>query len=355
MEYGGAERVLDSLLKIFPTADLYTFYYNSSSHSLQKYKKYIKGISFVQHIPYIYKLGSYFSIFKLLSWIYFLSLNLDKYDVIISSTHSYGAKMVRGNMSTFHMCYVHTTPRYLYGETHELMCLRYLPFSIFFYPIKYLLILVDRWGSRFPTVLIANSINTQNKIRKFYGKEAVLIYPPVSVLRVNKKCDSFFVTQARLVKQKGIKFIIKMCAKYRIRLVVIGDGYYKKELLKFKRQNIIFTGFINEKKLAVMYSYARALIYNASSDDFGLIPAEALARGIPVICNMTGGVAEIVKPGINGFSFEENNEKSFLDALKSAYTHQLNPSRCINSVDKFSESNFKKNIQSCMRKREKKI
>lgn len=345
--------MLDALLTTFPNADLYTFYHNTHTASLKKYSAALRGTSWIQYLPYIYKLGNYFSIFKVISWFYFLTLNVDAYDIIISSTHSYGAKMVRKNPNAYHICYVHTTPRYLYGEAHELRFIHRFPFTIILFPFLYILKRIDIWSSIFPDLLLANSINTQKKIECWYARKSVLVYPPVIVKTARIKSKHFFITQARLVKQKGLLFLVRMCAKYKLPLLVVGSGYYMSALKNVASKYILFPGFVSEYQLAQLYSLSYALLYNASSDDFGLVPAEALARGVPVICNMTGGVAETIIEGENGVSFTENDEKSFLRAIVQLFKTKISAVACQTSVENLTLLQFSAKIREYINKRTK--
>lgn len=343
-EYGGAERVLDGLLRIYPQADLYTFYFNGKDLLLKKYSKQLIGSSLLTKIPDLNKLGSFFSVFKLISWIYFFSLNLKKYDVIISSTHSYGAKIVRKAPSAFHISYIHTSPRYLYGEGHELLWLSSFPGNIFFYPIRQILILIDKLATKNPDVLLANSKNTQQKIKKHYNRTATLIYPPVFVQGSSKKEKKYFVAQGRLVRQKGFELIIRTCNLLKLPLVVIGEGYYKKYLQFIAGKTIFFAGSLSDEKVSKLYQHAYALLYAADADDFGLVPAESIVRGVPVIGYHTGGLREILIDGKNGIAYTEYSIKSLANAVLEFMETKIDSGFCVKSVEKCSWQNFRKKI-----------
>lgn len=344
LEYGGAERVLDAFLRLYPKANVYTFYFNANDPYLKKYQKKLVSTSFLTLIPGLNKLGRFFSVTKIFSWLYFYSLNLSKYDLIISSSHSYQSKIVSGGKNSLHISYIHTPPRYLYGDFHELGWMDIFPMKYILYPAIFLLKLVDRWAATRPNILIANSYRTQAKIKKYYSRESLVVYPPVCTVRKKSKVKKYFITQARLVKQKGIDLLITVCNALQIPLLVVGDGYYAASLKKIAKENIMFVGAVPEKKLAQLFANAKALLYAAHADDLGLVPLESLSRGIPVIGYYVGGMREILVDGINGVAFDKYSKKSLKDAIVRFNKMSLSSSDCIKSVKHFSFATFKRKI-----------
>jgi len=341
LEYGGSERVLDALLKIFPDADIYTFYYNKSEAFLSKYSTNLVGTSFLSNIPFLYLLGGLFSITKLFSWIYYLFLDLRKYQVVITSSHSYNSKLVR-QITGLHIGYFHTVPRYLYGDFHELEWINRFPISILFYPIKLSLRFIDKWGAQQPDLIFANSVRTKTNIQKIYGRKSVLLYPPILTKHSTPKSKRYFVTQSRLVRQKGLELIIRVCTKHQLPLIVVGDGYYRSKLERIAGKSIIFLGAIPDDQLDAVYEHAFALLYAAHADDFGLVPVEALYRGIPIVGYYTGGMKEILNDTKNGIAFYTYSERGLLKAINRLLNSKISLKECRDSVQKFSYSYFKR-------------
>lgn len=352
-EYGGAERVLDAFLKVYPQADVFTFFYNQKQPMLRKYQRYVRGTSFVSDIPNIEKLGSLFSVMKLFSWLYFWLLDLSAYDLVISSTHSYGAKGVRVSKKSLHVCYIHTSPRYLYGEVHELQWIQNFPWNIILTPILKILKLLDVWATRSPDVLLANSQNTQRKIKMIYGLDSTVVYAPVFINRtVNKSLKKYFIAQGRLVRQKGFELIVATCTNLNLPLLVIGTGYYKKSLERIAGKSVKFLGNVPDSMLGKFYAEAHALLYAAHSDDLGLVPIEALAFGVPVIGYYTGGAKESLIDGKNSVVFTKFTQESLKKAIIEFSKKKFSAHECQRSVEKFKYIHFKKQILEIVRQYE---
>ena len=349
MEYGGAEKVTETMLKIFSKADLYTLFIVPAAR--KRLEKEFPGIkirtSIFQKFIYGNKVSKYISIIKLFSWIYWELLDLKKYDLIISSSHSFMSKNVLRGKNAFHLAYVHTPPRFLYKEFCEIGIIRKFPLNIILWPIMEILRWIDRRGSTRPDVMAVNSDNVRGRVKKYYGREPVVVYPSVEVgpIGMVKKRD-YFVSLSRLVKQKGIDLAVKVCGKNNIPLVVLGNGGEINSLKSMSGRMIDFVeGCSDEKKFEVI-KRARALIYTPIEEDFGIVPVEALKMGVPVITYNSGGVSETVIDGKNGVLFDNFTEVSLLAAIKRFQKMSFSRDECVKSVQKFSFLNFKKQIMS---------
>ncbi len=351
LEYGGAERVLDSLLELYPQADLYTFFYAQNVPHLKKYAPRLTGSSVFSQIPALACLGRYFSLFKFISWIYFYFLDLSNYDCVITSCHSYGSKGVRVTRGARQICYLYTSPRYLYGETHELFFLTRFPFSLLFFPLKLLLRALDRALTTHPDILLAVSKNTQRKITRHYNRESAVVYPPVlPAAAQNKKVQrTYYIAQARLVHQKGFPLILRTCKLLNLPLVVIGEGHDAAYLRSLAGRKTIFVGAVSDEQVDRLYAGARALIYAAHSDDFGLVPVEALARGVPLIAYFSGGVQEILQPDRNGCAFYTPTVPALIAAIRKFEATSFSERVCRESAVFCTQAVFEKKIQSVVR------
>lgn len=344
-EYGGAEVVLSELLNLFPNADLYTFMYNNENKNIASiFPKPKKTSLFFNHAIF-FRLGRYLSVLKFFSWIYFYFLRLNEYDLVISSSHSYNSKIVRKRKSALHISYIHTPPRYLYSFTHELDFLQRNPFKFFMFPLMYCMRFIDMYAAKSPDILIANSREVQKRIKDIYYRDSTIIHPPVDFPpQVVKKYDSFFIAHSRLVKQKGLDLIIKTCTKYKLKLVVIGDGYYKSYLKSIAGKSIVFSGFINQEQIRQLYKHARALLYAAKEEDFGIVPVEAQSYGVPVIAYASGGVTETVLHGKTGLHFNEYTTSSLLEAIRSFEKTKFDSQTCRRNARNYSRSVFKRQL-----------
>lgn len=346
LERGGAERFLLVLTGMLPTADVYTLYFNKRDTWLAKnFSSRIKGTSFLQYIPYLEKAGLYFSIFKLFSNFYFYFMNLTKYDLVISSSHSYNSKAVRVGKNGFHISYIHTPPRYLYGLENEISP-ENIVYGGIFNIIKFFLRIVDKKSATRPDILIANSREVADRIKKFYGRDAYVINPPVFLPKISahKRMSGkkYYVAHSRLVKQKGIDLVVKTCKMYDLPLVVIGKGPEMTKLKKMAGRRTKFLGEINDHKIAEVYSGAIALLYCAKQEDFGIVPVEAMSFGVPVVAFKSGGVKETVTDGHSGVLFNNYSPKGLNMAIQRLKQIKISSSDCKNQAQNYSVTNFAK-------------
>jgi hypothetical protein len=181
IKYGGAERVVDSLLKMYPNSDLYALFVTPEAQ--KRIKKLFPKIkihtSWNQLLVKNENVNKYISIIKLWSNHYWRSLNLNRYDLIVSSSHSFGSKNI-SNYDGIHISYVHTPPRFLYDEFSEIGWVKKWPIKIFLSPIWNYLKKLDFEGSK-RSLMVANSETVSRRVEKYYGKKSLVIYPPVKI------------------------------------------------------------------------------------------------------------------------------------------------------------------------------
>jgi len=343
-EYGGAERVLEELLAIFPKAALYTWFYNRQNPKIKSsFDKYQPRSSFFSPIPFLHLLGIYISVTKLFSWIYFWSLNLRGIDLVISSSHSYNSKIVRFKKPAIHISYIHTPPRYLYGLKNEIKFIKQFPFNVFFKPFFWFLRKLDLFGSLSPDLIVCNSKEVRGRIKNIYGRDSIVIYPPVKIPKkpLTQYPKKYYLFLSRLTHQKGAMLAVKTCTKYNLPLLVVGEGYLKPRLEKNAGNSVKFLGWVPDEKIDQIYAHSKALIYCAQDEDFGLVPVEAMAKGVPVIAYRSGGVKETVVKGSTGVLFDSNTEIGLYKAIKKFEANKINPQTCIIQASKFSGQKFK--------------
>lgn len=343
--YGGAERVVEALLETFPKADLFVSRVTNNSQ-VSHIAKRVTKITFMQYLPWIPFLSKLYTPLYQLA---FESIDLRKYDVIISSTAHF-AKGVITNPSQLHICYCHTPPRFLYGYPSE-TAIRSKSLG------KFLLAGLDHnlrdydyiFGQR-PDYFLTNSVTTQKRIEKFYRRTSTVINPPVETTRLKPKSlvvknDSFLVV-SRLVGYKNVKTVIDAFNQNGLNLMVVGDGPQKTELHTLAKSNISFSSFVSEQQLVTLYKKARALVFASSDEDFGIVPVEALAAGTPVIAFYSGGVTETVKP-VTGVFYMQNTYDSLNIAVNEFLKRekQFSPDVLIKSAEQFSKKRFIEKIE----------
>lgn len=358
MEYGGAEKVVESFLKIFPEVDLYTLFIvpNARKRIEKTYPKVKIHTSIYQRLIRKNKISKYISIIKIFSWTYWEFLDLKKYDYIISSSHSFMSKNVKKGNNSFHLSYVHTPPRYLYDEFNELNWLKNVPWRWLFWPIKMALRNVDKKGAENPDVLVANSNNVKERIKKYYNRESVTVYPAVEVdqikgkMRTNKK---YYVCLSRLVKQKGIDLAVKTMTRLGLSLKIVGNGDELINLKKIAGSKIKFIKECSDRRKIKILSGAKALIYTSKEEDFGIVPVEAMAVGVPVIAYKSGGVKETIIDGKTGLYFDNFTEESLIKTIALFEKKHFKISVCKKQANKFRENIFRRKILSIINKGEK--
>lgn len=391
-EYGGAERVVEALHEIFPDAPIFTAYFNPTGlgpHA-QRIKKWDIRTSWMQNLPWANKLISPFRIFAPMA---FESFNFSEYDTVISSCNIYFAKAVITKPKTLHISYIHTPPRYLYGFTTSFNYKKNPLTNLLGELANHFLRLYDFETSQRPDVLVANSKNVAERIKKFYRRGAVIIYPPIdigkfksqtkrhsganavsdriqktdpigsikSTLQDDGVTGSYFLSVGRLVRGKGVEVILEACAKLNLSLKVVGIGplleILKNQFSKIDRsqapliyKNIEFLGQVEDEKMPGIYAGAKATIIASEDEDFGIVPVESMASGTPVIAVKAGGFLETVIEGKTGVFFEKATPESLIEVLEKFDHNKFKEEDCIKQADKFSKSRFKKEIINLIKK-----
>lgn len=355
-EYGGAERVLQTLHEIWPKAPIYTsiFLPKFAGPNRSKVEKWNVKTSFLQYIPFK---GKLISPARLIAPFLFKSFDLSRYDVVVvSSTGTYTSpNFVKTAKKTLHICYFHTPPRYLYGYPvanpwEEVAWRRVLKF--FGQVPMHFLRPTDFKAAQIPDYVIANSQEVAARIEKFYRRKAKVIYPPVDIPRLTqssklKAKSSYYLAGGRLARHKGQDLAIKACTKLNLPLKVFGRGfasYGEEHLRKLAGPTVEFLGEVTDEQKIKLMADAKALIFPSEYEDFGIIPVEAMAVGTPVIALRSGGVVETVIDGKTGVFFDQPTEDSLIGAIKKFVKLKINPEDCINQAKKFSKDRFKKQM-----------
>ncbi|TSC90708.1 MAG: group 1 glycosyl transferase [Parcubacteria group bacterium Gr01-1014_2] len=342
-----------ALDEMFPEAPIFTLIYDQeATNSTFKDKKI--HTSFLQKIP-----GSK-KYFRQLIWLMPLAIeqfNLSDFDFVISVSHSFGKGIIT-KPSTKHICYCLTPTRYLWHDAG-------LPFR----PIsKFLLTYLRTWdyqAAQRPDYFIACSENVKQRIKKYYGRESQVVYPPVETEKFNKSDqylyhdrekntnlsdgpDDYFLMVGRLVPYKRFDIAIEAFAKMPDeKLLIIGNGpeYKRFQVLSFKLQakNIKFLGQVSDSELPKYYAGCKALIF-PQEEDFGIVPLEAMASGRPVIAYRSGGALETIKEGETGLFFNSQTAESLANVVKTFDYKKFDPEKIKRSVKSFDERVFKDKI-----------
>ncbi len=346
-QYGGAERVLEALCEMFPAAPIYTLVYDAKLTGFAFEGRRIKT-SFLQRIPLAASRHRYFPLFMPYAVEQF---DLSQYDLVFSDSGSY-AKGVITKPDTLHISYCHTPHRYVWDNSHKLI-------EEFGYP-KFLKALsplfmtyVRLWDAHAAErvdAFIANSEFIRRRVKKYYGRDSQVIYPPLNWTRffIAKPSD-YFLMVGRMVPYKKFALAVRTFNKLGLKLKIIGDGPERKNLQKIAQSNIEFVGLVSEPQLPALYAQAQALIF-PQEEDFGVVAAESMATGRPVIAYRAGGALEIVKEGEDGIFFDEQTEESLISAIQKFQAMKFDPSLIREHAQRFDKERFKEEIRNFIQK-----
>lgn len=353
--YAGAERVLEQILQVYPDADLFAlcdFLPESQRHFIGNRKV---NTSFIQRLPFAR--NRYRSYLPLMP-VAIEQLDLSGYDLVISSSHAV-AKGVLTGPDQVHVSYVHSPIRYAWDMQHQYLRESKLEHGVKSLLARWMLHKIRIWDSRTAAGVdhfVANSRFISRRIRKVYGRDATVIYPPVDTLRFTMASDKedFYLTASRLVPYKRVDLIVEAFNQLPgCRLVVVGDGPDFEKVKSLAGKNVEILGYQSDERLRELMGKARGFVF-AAEEDFGITPVEAQACGTPVIAFGKGGSLEtVVAHGDQptGILFNEQSVASLCDAIRAfeAQRHRFIASNCRLNAEKFSIENFQNTLKSFIR------
>ncbi|ADQ41905.1 glycosyl transferase group 1 [Caldicellulosiruptor acetigenus I77R1B] len=342
---GGSEKVVLEFKKIFPEAPIYTLVFNEEKLG-NYFDKNEVITSYLQHIPLAKKKHQLFLSFMPKA---FERFDLREYDLILTSSSAF-AKGVISSPKSIHICYCHTPPRYIWDLSYEY--LKDYNFLVRWYLEKkfHYLRMWDTLAANRVDYFIANSNYIANRIKKFYKREAKVIYPPVDVQYFTpsyEKVEDFYLIVSRLVSYKRVDLAVEVFNRISKKLIVIGDGPEYKKLKAMAKRNIEFMGFQPDSVIREMYRKCKALIF-PGVEDFGIVPVEVQACGRPVIAYKEGGVLETVIENKTGIFFDKQDVESLIKAI-GKFEKEIDTfdSRFIRkNAERFGQERFREQIKN---------
>lgn len=348
--YGGAERVVEQMLKVYPEADIYTLVYDKKKMSSYFPEEKVHT-SFVQKIPFSKKLYT-----KLLFLMpkAFESFDLTSYDLVIASS-SCCAKGVITSPDTRFIAYIHSPMRYAWDLYYDYFKSSGFLTRFFMKRMMPKIRLWDYVSSQRIDSIAANSSYIKRRIKKFWNREAEIIFPPVDTDRLEAnglESEDFYLAFSRFVPYKRLDLAIKACGELNKKLIVIGSGSQEAELKKlassYKKDLITFTGRISDKEVTSYLQKCKALIFCAE-EDFGIIPVEVQSCGRPVIAYGKGGALETVKDKVTGVYFYSQEVSSVKNAViefeKLYKENAFNTKTITEHAESFSSKKFREKIK----------
>lgn len=345
-KWGGAERVLLALNEIFPKADLFTAVYSPKAAKWAKVFHQVAP-SFLQKIPFAKDNHEFLGA---LTPIAFETFDFRDYDLVISVT-SEAAKGVITKPETLHLCYCLTPTRYLWSARDYYFKkppskFRLVPFfKRLSRPLVNYLRNWDKIAAQRPDRMIAISTAVKRRIKKYYKRDAEIIYPPVDIAKFKKegtvKKEKFYLVVSRLTPYKRVDLAIKAFNKLGKPLVIVGTGTEEARLKKMAGKTIFFVGELTDEKLADYYSKCTGLIF-PQEEDFGIVVVEAQAAGAPVIAFKAGGALDTVIEGKTGVFFKRQTVGDLVRAVGKFEKLEFNRQILLKNAQRFSKEIFKK-------------
>lgn len=344
-QLGGAERVLEAFHELFPDAPVFTIVHDPEKTE-QRYRDWDIRTSFVQRMP-----GG------VRHYQYFLPLMpravetfpLDEFDVVLSDSSAF-AKGARTRLNTVHISYCHTPTRYLWESLDQYVDSGKHPKVLKMAVKPWLKHYLKRWdyqAAQRPHHLIANSQTVMSRIRRYYDRDADVIYPPVDTdffQPITRNKEEYYFIASRLEPYKQVGLAIEAFGQLGLPLRVAGTGTDIYKLRSLAKGNIEFLGRVSDAELRALYSHARGFVF-PSLEDAGIVVLESLASGTPVIGLNKGGTAEYIQDGVQGVLFENQTAADIVAAVKRFKKMDFSPDKLRQHALRFDKQVFKRKIR----------
>jgi glycosyltransferase involved in cell wall biosynthesis len=337
-QYGGAERVLEELHGLFPDAPIYTSMYDPATMPAA-YRTWDIRTSFMQRLPLVTRRHQAYLMAYPLA---FESLDLSAYDLVISNSSAFCKGVITGP-DALHICYCLTPMRWAwryrdYVERERLGVLARAALPPFIHYLR----LWDTLSAGRVDHYVAISRAVAGRIRKYYGRQAEIIYPPVDTLRFSPRGSGggYYLTVARLIPYRRIDLVVDAFNRLGLPVKIVGDGRDRARLEARAGRSIEFLGRVSDEALADLYAGCRAYLILAE-EDFGIAPVEAQASGRPVVAYAAGGALDTVIDGETGVLFHQQSPEALSDAVRRIEGTSFDPIRIRAHAEQFSASVFR--------------
>jgi glycosyltransferase involved in cell wall biosynthesis len=337
--FGGAERVLGELLRLYPGAPIHTTVHDPAGLP-EECRGWNVQPSFLQRVPFARR---HHRPFLPLMPMAFEAFDLDAYDVVLT-TSSACAKGVITPPDVPNVCYCYTPPRYLWDQFH--VQTRNVRGRALVGLATHWLRMWDRAAADRVDHFVAISDTVAARIRKYYRRESTVVYPPVDTdqFRPNgRDHEGFLLVVSRLVPYKRIDLAVAAANRAGLRLVVVGDGPELQRLRALAGPTVSFLGRRPDAEIADLYARCEALLF-PGMEDFGITPVEAMAAGRPVIAYGKGGATETVLDGVTGVLIDEQSVDAIIAAVDRLRHERYDPFACRDRALRFDATIFRERI-----------
>ncbi|NLV73526.1 MAG: glycosyltransferase family 4 protein [Chloroflexi bacterium] len=341
-QYGGAERVLEVLHRMYPEAPIYTSVYNPKVFPPEDADWDVRT-SFVNKLPLAKTKPQYY--LPLYPWA-FESFDLRGYDAVLSATTSFAHGVITSS-GTRHVSFCMTPSRFLwnypaYAEREQIGRLARTVLPIYLQDLR----LWDHAAADRVDHFLAISRTVQRRIQKVYRRDSEILYPPVQIgsLQAPQTPDDYYLVVSRLVPYKRIDLAVQAFNQLGWPLLVVGEGRDKAKLQAMARSNVRFMGYVSDDEKRQLMARCRAFIF-PGEDDFGLTPIEALAMGRPVVAYAAGGALDTIVEGVSGVYFREATPESLADAVRRIAGMEFNALSLQQYALRFDEHVFEEGMR----------
>jgi len=319
----GGEKVLAAIGEMLPEADIFTHVFGKGMRDEgrgMRWKGHLVTESFIARLPFgRRKPQAYLPLMPMAS----RSLGLDGYDLIVSS-ESGPIKGIRKPKGARHVCYCHTPMRYLWDMHDEYYRSAGLAGKLSMKLFTSYLRREDLKSAESVDEFVANSAFVAERIKRIYGRDSVVVHPPVDVeffSAAERTSGGYYLFVGAPVAYKRLDLARAACAKMGRELVVAGGG------------------IATDEELRGLYAGAKALLF-PGLEDFGIVPVEAQAAGCPVIAYGAGGALETVVEGRTGMFFKEQTVESLCAAIEEFESREIAAVACRENARRFAKSVF---------------
>ena len=337
--YRGGEKVLESLLSLYPDAPIYTLFYDSK-HMPEAIRsrniiapRWLKGL------------------FPFRKWLLPIlpsvveSFPMEEYDLIIS-TSSCVAKGVMTGPDATHICYLHSPMRYIWDQRqHYLSPKKWIPgYEFLFHYMSRKLRQWDVVSSNRVDRFVVNSAFVGQRVKKYYRRNSVVIHPPIdtkvfSEPRASDTSSKYLLAAGAFVSYKRFDLAIKACERLGKKLILAGSGPEEKNLRQIAGPNTSFVIAPGNEKWSQLMSNAEALLF-PGVEDFGMIAIEAMASGTPVLAYKGGGALDFIQPRVTGGFFEKQTPESLSELVSGFNRSSFDSGKIREYAETYSESEF---------------
>jgi len=344
-QLGGAEDVLETLVEMFPHAPIYTSMYWREGMP-PAYRAWDIRTSWMDHLPGIYRHHQpYLPLYPLA----FARLDLSGYDLVLSNKSGFCHGVRTGE--AVHVCYCLTPTRYVW-DFDAYAAREALPLALktALRPIIEILCRWDYQAAQRVDHFVAISTEVQARIRRYYGRDSVVIHPPVDTARFHPDAthDDYYLIVSRLVPYKRIDLAVRAFNQLGLPLVIAGDGRDRAALESLAGPTVTFLGRVPDEDLPDLFARCRAYVL-PGVEDFAIAPVQAQAAGRPVIAYGTGGALDTVIEGETGVFFHEPTPEALAAAVRAFDPDSVDPHACRANAERFAVGVFKEKLRQFIR------